>query len=142
MVFSIFTMPEFVEQRSAIKFCLRNEISAVETFRMLQKAFSDLIMSQKNVYKWYKDFKEGRERVDDLKRPGRPSTSTDEQHVNQIVLQIVTISPKTQRISFHNHHIRLIWLCVTSGYSPNSKVHSKDTVLTRLKRYKLNRRRL
>ena len=22
----------------------------------------------------------------------------------------VTISPKTQRISFHNHHIRLIWL--------------------------------
>ena len=41
-------------------------------------------MSQKNVYNWYKDFKEGRERVDDLERPGRPSTSTDEQHVNQI----------------------------------------------------------
>ena len=41
-------------------------------------------MSQKNVYKWYKDFKEGRERVDNLERPGRPSTSTYEQHVNQI----------------------------------------------------------
>ena len=51
---------------------------------MLQKAFSDLTMSQKNVYKWYKDFKEGRERVDDLERPGRPSTSTEEQHVNEI----------------------------------------------------------
>ena len=51
---------------------------------MLQKAFGDLTMSQKNVYKWYKDFKEGRERVDDLKRPGRPLTSTDEQQVNQI----------------------------------------------------------
>ena len=51
---------------------------------MLQKAFGDLTMSQKNVYKWYKDFKEGRERVDDLKRPGRPSTSTEEQNVNQI----------------------------------------------------------
>ena len=51
---------------------------------MLQKAFGDLAMSQKNVYTWYKDFKEGRERVDDLERPGRPSTSTDEQHVNQI----------------------------------------------------------
>ena len=51
---------------------------------MLQKAFGDFTMSQKNVYKWYKDFKEGRERVDDLGRPGRPSTSTDEQHVNQI----------------------------------------------------------
>ena len=51
---------------------------------MLQKTFGDLTMSQKNVYKWYKDFKEGRERVDGLERPGRSSTSTDEQYVNQI----------------------------------------------------------
>ena len=41
-------------------------------------------MSQKNVYKWYKDFKEGREHDDDLERPGRPSASTDDQHDNQI----------------------------------------------------------
>ena len=61
-------MSEFFEQRSAIEFCLRNEISVAETFRMLQKAFGDLTISQKNVYKRYKDFKEGRERVDDLER--------------------------------------------------------------------------
>ena len=84
VIFSIFTMSDFVVQRSAIKFCLWREISVAETSRMLQKAFGDLTMSQKNVYKWYKDFKEGREPVDDLERPGRPSTSTDEQHVNQI----------------------------------------------------------
>ena len=77
-------MSEFVEKRSAIKFCLRNEISVAETFRMLQKAFGDLTMSQKNLYKWYNDFKEGREPVDDLEYPGRPSTSTDAQYVNQI----------------------------------------------------------
>ena len=161
-------MSEFVEQRSAIKFCLWNEISVAKTFRMVQKAFGDLTMSQKNLYKWYKDFKEGRERIDDLERPGRPSTSTDEQHVNQVkelvhkdrrsVIRDLAdtigiskgslntdskdISPKTQRISFHNHHIRLIWLRVTSGYSQNSKDHSEDTVLTRLKRYKPNRRKL
>ena len=67
-----------------MKFQFRNEISVAETSRMLQKAFGDLTMSQQNVYKWYKDFKEGRERVDDFERPGRPSTSTDEQHVNQM----------------------------------------------------------
>ena len=37
----------------------------------------------KNVYKWYKDFKEARECVDDLEHSGRPSTSTDDQHVNK-----------------------------------------------------------
>ena len=42
----------------AIKFCLRNDISAAETYRMLQKAFGDESISQKNVYKWYRDFKE------------------------------------------------------------------------------------
>ena len=84
VIFLIFTSSEFVEHRSTIKFCLRNEISVAETFRMLQKAFGDLTMSQKNVYKWHKDFKEGRERVDDLKCPGGPSTSTNEQRVNQI----------------------------------------------------------
>ena len=134
----------------------------------------------------------------------------------------VTISPKTQSISFHNHHIRLFWhrgnsgysieilqieetnslkpvrsgerervicrdrlslsnavrvdkkrknlpssfsfalsefadwrchlqsgpwlvssICnISMGYSQNSKDHSEDTVLTRLKRYKPNWRRL
>ncbi|XP_018573073.1 histone-lysine N-methyltransferase SETMAR-like [Anoplophora glabripennis] len=35
-------------------------------------------------YKWYKDFKGGRESVQDQQPPGRPSTLTDEGHVNQI----------------------------------------------------------
>ena len=41
-------------------------------------------MSQKNIYKWYRDLKEGRERVDDLQPSGRPSTSIDDQNINKI----------------------------------------------------------
>ncbi|XP_050079804.1 protein GVQW3-like [Anopheles maculipalpis] len=51
---------------------------------MLQEAFGEESMSKKNVYKWYSDFKNGREKVEDEDRPGRPSTSTDDAHVVQI----------------------------------------------------------
>ena len=51
---------------------------------MLRKAFDDETMSHKNLYKWYRDFKEGRERVDDLQRSGRPSTSIDDPNINKI----------------------------------------------------------
>lgn len=84
MNFSIFTMGDFVEQRTCIKFCLRNEYSCADTLKMLRKAFGDQTMAQKNVYKWYNEFKAGRERVEDEPRSGRPSTSTDEGHVQKI----------------------------------------------------------
>uniref|UniRef100_A0A2M4BWS0 Putative translation initiation factor if-2 n=1 Tax=Anopheles marajoara TaxID=58244 RepID=A0A2M4BWS0_9DIPT len=70
-------MSKFVEQRICIEFSLRNEFSAADTVRMVQNAFGEDAMSPKDVYKWYKDFEEGRERVEDEERPGRPTTSTD-----------------------------------------------------------------
>ena len=81
---AICAMSNFVEQRSAIKFCMRNDISVAETYRMLQKAFGGETMSQKYPYKWYRDFKESRERVNDFQRSGRPSTSIDDQNINKI----------------------------------------------------------
>ena len=51
---------------------------------MLQKAFGEESLSNKNVYKWYSEYKNGREKVEGEGRLGRPSTSTIDAHVVQI----------------------------------------------------------
>ena len=67
---------------------------------MLWKAFGNSTMSQQNVCKWYKDFKEGRERVVDLERSGRPSTtSTDDQHINKVKELVL----KNHRLTVQDH---------------------------------------
>ena len=40
-------------------------------------------MSRTQCYKWFKRFKEGRTSVSEDPRPGRPSTSTDDRHVER-----------------------------------------------------------
>ena len=106
-------MSHLIEQRSAIKFCLRNEISAAETLRWLRKSFGNSNISQKNTYKWYKDFKDGRERVDDLERSGRSLTVTVDQHVNKVkelVLQNrrLTVKDLTDMIAISEESVKTI----------------------------------
>lgn len=63
---------------------MRNEINAAQTFEMLNKAFGERALSRARVFEWHKRFKDGRESVEDDAHTGRPSTSTDVLHVNQI----------------------------------------------------------
>ncbi|XP_037897537.1 protein GVQW3-like [Glossina fuscipes] len=54
-------------------------------------------MAQSKVYKWYKNFKEGREAVEDESRPGRPSTSITDENINKIKALVIGNSRLTIR---------------------------------------------
>src|ERR1051325_2387948 len=82
-------MEQNIEQRYAIKFCVKLKKSATETFANLSEAYGDVTLSRDMVFKWHKAFKDGRESVEDEPRSGRPVSSTTDQNV-EIVQAAVT----------------------------------------------------
>ncbi|KAJ8962093.1 hypothetical protein NQ318_018047 [Aromia moschata] len=64
-----------LEQRYAIKFCVRLGKNATETFQMLQEAFKDDCISRSQSGRWHKAFKEGQEEVVNEPRSGRSTTT-------------------------------------------------------------------
>ncbi|UYV70307.1 hypothetical protein LAZ67_7002482 [Cordylochernes scorpioides] len=78
-------MERSLEQRYAIKFCVRLGKNATETFQMLQKAFKDNCISRSQSGKWHKAFKEGREEVADEPRSGRPTTARTDEDVDRVL---------------------------------------------------------
>ncbi|KAJ8947417.1 hypothetical protein NQ318_009623 [Aromia moschata] len=73
-----------LEQRMAIKFCVKLEKSAAETIPMLKKAFGVDCLSDRQIFRWRKAFAEGREDVNDENRAGRPSTSSSDDNVKRV----------------------------------------------------------
>ena len=79
-----FAMQENIEQRYAIKFCVKLNKSATETFASLTEAYGDATLSRIMVFKWHKAFKEGQENVEDDPRSGRPISSTNDENVEVV----------------------------------------------------------
>ena len=77
-------MNNLKEQRYAVKFCVKLGKSTTETFAMLDMAYGDVAMKPATCFRWYKRFKNGRLSVEDDEHSGRPSTSTDDPHVDEI----------------------------------------------------------
>ncbi|UYV80849.1 hypothetical protein LAZ67_19001982 [Cordylochernes scorpioides] len=78
-----------MDQRTCIKFCVKNEIKCADAFRMLTVAYGEATLDRSNVYLWYKMFSEGREDVNDEERAGRPSTSTTDEKINEVEKMIL-----------------------------------------------------
>ena len=66
-----FGREDTLEERYAIKFCLKLRKNAIETYGMVQTAFRPFCMKRVAVFEWHKRFKEGRETVSDDERCGR-----------------------------------------------------------------------
>ncbi|UYV62839.1 hypothetical protein LAZ67_2002104 [Cordylochernes scorpioides] len=78
-----------MDQRTCIKFCVKNEIKYADAFQMLTVAYGEATLDRSNVYRWYKMFSEGREDVNDEERAGRPSTSTTDEKINEVEKMIL-----------------------------------------------------
>ncbi|EGI66688.1 FLJ37770-like protein, partial [Acromyrmex echinatior] len=77
-------MERLLEQRYAIKFCVRLGKNATETFQMLQEVFKDDCISKSQSGRWHKAFKEGREEVADEPRSRRQTTARTDENVNRV----------------------------------------------------------
>jgi hypothetical protein len=60
-----------MEQRTAIKFCFILRKSASETYELLQKAYGSDSLSRSTIFEWFKQFREGRDSLEDDVRSGR-----------------------------------------------------------------------
>ena len=77
-------MQENIEQRYAIKFCVKLNKSATETFASLTEAYGDALYRELWFLSGTKLSKEGRENVEDDRRSGRPILSTNDQNVEVV----------------------------------------------------------
>ena len=80
-----------LEERYAIKFCLKLGKNATEMYGMLQSAFRPSCMNRASVFEWHKRFKEGRESVRDDERCARSKEVNTSELIGQRVRFRVTM---------------------------------------------------
>jgi len=72
------------EQSCAIKFCVKLNKNATETYEKLKRAYGEHGLSRTQVFRWHKAFLDGRESVEDEPRSGRPCTSKTDENVTKV----------------------------------------------------------
>jgi len=76
-------MKDLEEQRVCVKFCIKWGKTFTETFQMLQQAYGEDCVSRTQCHERYQRFKSGRTSIEDDPKSGRPSTSMDDDHVEE-----------------------------------------------------------
>ncbi|KAJ8958126.1 hypothetical protein NQ318_006059 [Aromia moschata] len=73
-----------VEQRVNLKFLVKLRLTFTEVYAMLKEIYGNECLSHTQVFEWFKLFKEGRETTEDDSRPGQPSPSKTDEHIEKI----------------------------------------------------------
>jgi histone-lysine N-methyltransferase SETMAR len=69
------------EQKVAIQFCFKAGLSATQTLVLVQKAYGNEGLNPSNVFRWYSQFRDGRELVEDDEKDGRPKSTRTEVNI-------------------------------------------------------------
>ena len=72
------------EQRINMQFCFKLQKSAKETHKMLKLVYGDAAVTMKTVYKWFEQFCNGCESVENKERSGCTSTSKTQENVERV----------------------------------------------------------
>ena len=70
-----------IEVRSNVKFLTKLGWKSTDIINALSYVYGDSAPPDPTVYRWIREFKEGRNSVEDEQRSGRPRTSTTEEHI-------------------------------------------------------------
>ncbi|UYV71997.1 hypothetical protein LAZ67_9001515 [Cordylochernes scorpioides] len=87
-------MEQKLKQRICIEFCVKLQISATETFEMLNKAFPKDAPKRTTVFEWHSRFKAGRISIEDDPRQGRPKFQRTDVNVQKIT-DLIKENPRT-----------------------------------------------
>lgn len=91
-------MQRSLEQRYAIKFCVKLGKSATETFNIIKQAYPDIALARSGVLRWHQAFLEGWDEVADKNRAGRHSTSTNTVNVTRVRKALNSLSDRRLNI--------------------------------------------
>jgi len=87
-----------LEQRCAIKVCVKLNENATETYEKLEGAYGEHALSRTQVFRWHKTFLDGRECVEDEPRSGRPCTSKTDENLTKVRDLLRSDRPLTVRM--------------------------------------------
>ncbi|UYV64401.1 CUL1 [Cordylochernes scorpioides] len=87
-------MEQKLKQRICIEFCVKLQISATDTFEMLNKAFLNNAPKRTTVFEWHSRFKAGRISIEDDPRQGRPTFQRTDENVQKIT-DLIKENPRT-----------------------------------------------